>query len=139
METRKNSKHRAERKYGYIDNISGEYVPDKNNLEENFTFSGSRFETPEGKQFATAEEFTEWIHEHQDPSLAAMLNGTHDPTDEEFLRLLTDDGYTEFDNLTANGQGYAFCGYTNNGWLWEDEADLAYIERTGRKTEVRKR
>lgn len=139
IETRDNSKHHVERKYGYIDNISGEYVPGKNNLEENFTFSGSRFETSEGKQFATKEEFTEWIQEHQDRSLEANLNGTQYPTDDEFLRLLADDGYTEFDNLTANGQGYAFCGYTNNGWLWEDEADLAYIKRTGRKTEVKKK
>lgn len=137
VETRENSKHRAERKYGYIDNISGEYVPDTNDLEKNFTFSGSRFETSEGKQFATKEEFTEWIHEHQDLAFDAVLNGTQDPTDEELLRLLTDDGYTEFDDLLSDGHGYEFCGHTNNGWLWENEADPDYIERTGRKTEVR--
>jgi hypothetical protein len=30
--------------YGYINNQTGEYVPDKNDLNSNFTFSGSRFE-----------------------------------------------------------------------------------------------
>lgn len=44
VETSKNSKHYVERKYGYIDNQTGEYIPDKNDLNNNFTFSGSRFE-----------------------------------------------------------------------------------------------
>ena len=44
IETRKNSKHHVERRYGYIDNETDEYVAGKNDLTENFTFAGARFE-----------------------------------------------------------------------------------------------
>ena len=43
VETSKNSKHYKEKKYGYIDNKSGEYIADKNDLNDNFTFGGMRF------------------------------------------------------------------------------------------------
>ena len=38
------SKHYKEKKYGYLDNQTGEYFPEKyGNLEQNFTFSGMSF------------------------------------------------------------------------------------------------
>lgn len=40
---KKTSKHYVVRPYGYIDNITGEYVPGKNDLRNNYTFSGSTF------------------------------------------------------------------------------------------------
>lgn len=42
-ETRLYSKHYKIKKYGYIDNLSGEYIPEKNNIFDNYTFNGSRF------------------------------------------------------------------------------------------------
>lgn len=43
VETRTGSKHYKEKEYGYYDNIADEYVPGKNDLRDNFTFSGERF------------------------------------------------------------------------------------------------
>lgn len=44
VETRDNSKHYATKKYGYFDNITNKYFPEKyGNIENNFTFSGSKF------------------------------------------------------------------------------------------------
>lgn len=43
VETKDNSKHSKERDYGYLNNLSGEYVAGKHDLNENYTFSGSRF------------------------------------------------------------------------------------------------
>lgn len=40
----KTSKHYNEKKYGYLDNITGEYVPERyNNLQKNYNFSGNQF------------------------------------------------------------------------------------------------
>ena len=42
--TTRASKYFREKKYGYLDNVTGEYVPEKyGNLMDNFTFSGARF------------------------------------------------------------------------------------------------
>ena len=44
VETRDNSKHYKEKKFGYIDNLSGEYVPNKyGDLTKNYTFGGMKF------------------------------------------------------------------------------------------------
>ena len=43
VETRVGSKHHAEKKYGYIDNHTGEYVPQQGDLTKNYTFSGNSF------------------------------------------------------------------------------------------------
>lgn len=37
------SKHYVKKEYGYFDNIENKYVPGKNDLNENYTFSGSPF------------------------------------------------------------------------------------------------
>lgn len=43
-ETRDNSKHSKEKKYGYIDNVSGEYFPERlGDLRDNYDFSGAKF------------------------------------------------------------------------------------------------
>lgn len=43
VETCNSSKHYVKRDYGYFDNISNTYVPGKNDLNENYTFSGAKF------------------------------------------------------------------------------------------------
>lgn len=44
IETRENSKHYKEKKYGYIDNITGEYFPEKyGDLTKDYTFGGASF------------------------------------------------------------------------------------------------
>lgn len=38
------SKHYCKRTYGYFDNVSGEYIPDKyGDVRENYNFSGYRY------------------------------------------------------------------------------------------------
>lgn len=39
----KKSKYYAEKKYGYINNQTGEYVPDKHDLRKNYNFGGNAF------------------------------------------------------------------------------------------------
>ena len=41
--TRTCSKHYNEREYGYIDNKTGEYVPGKNDLTQNYDLRDTRF------------------------------------------------------------------------------------------------
>ena len=61
------------------------------------------------------------------------------PTDEEIVSALIEDGYTDLNNLVEDGHGYEIGGYTNNGWLYEDEADIEYMKDHGSKRELRKR
>lgn len=42
-ETREGSKHYSERDFGYYDNKAEAYIPGKNDLTENYSFSGSKF------------------------------------------------------------------------------------------------
>lgn len=56
VEIGKNSKHYVERKYGYIDNQTGEYHPEKNDLTENYTFGGGIFEEVEEAEEVEAVE-----------------------------------------------------------------------------------
>lgn len=37
------SKHYKVREYGYVDNVTGTYVPGKEDLRKNYTFSGASF------------------------------------------------------------------------------------------------
>lgn len=39
----KKSKRYSEKKFGYLDNQTGEYVPDKNDLTKNYDFGGNPF------------------------------------------------------------------------------------------------
>lgn len=44
IETSKISKHYKKKTYGFLDNVTGEYFPDKyGDLRNNFTFSGAKF------------------------------------------------------------------------------------------------
>lgn len=89
------------------------------------------------KQFRNKEEFDKWIAENFQQTIEEML--LHNITDEEIIQKLLEHGYTDLNDLVADGHGYQIGEYTNNGWLYEDEADMSYINATGRKTEIRKR
>lgn len=78
------------------------------------------------KKFKTKEEFNWWIQENFSPkSVQEML--THQVTSDEIIKKLVADGYTDLDNLVEDGHAYQIGEHTNNGWLYEDEVDLAYI------------
>lgn len=148
IETRNNSKHHVERLYGYIDNESGEYVAGKNDLTENFTFNGARFEEPETekpKQFKDKEEMDKWFKTKE---MEATVNSKNEEeflktmmgcaiSTGEYIKMMTEEGYTDLNNLTANGEGYILGEYTNNGWVYADNADLRYCMESG--IEVRDR
>ncbi len=59
-------------------------------------------------------------------------------TEEKIVNRLTSEGYN-LDDLLEDGRAYQLLNHTNNGWLYEDEADLVYIAQTGRTVELRKR
>lgn len=65
------------------------------------------------KQFKDKKEFNEWIESKKTLTFEAVLNGTQEPSDEEYIEMLKKEGYTDLENLTENGEGYSFCGYTN--------------------------
>lgn len=44
VETRGNSKHYNEKRFGYMNNLTGEYIPEKyGDLTKNYTFGGMKF------------------------------------------------------------------------------------------------
>lgn len=146
VETSKNSKHHVERQYGYINNETNEYVAGKNDLTENFTFSGARFEEiEESKQFADKEEMDKWFTDkkrekinhsaNEEDFLKAVMGCAI--SEDEYINMLKEEGYTDLNNLTANGEDYMIGKYTNNGWLYADKADLRKCAESGR--EVRDR
>lgn len=69
----KSSKHYVTRKYGYLDNINGEYVVEKGNADatENYNFKGAKFEIQEEKEETVTEntntEINEEINEEISP------------------------------------------------------------------------
>lgn len=138
VETREHSKHHAEREYGYMDMLTGEYYPGKNDLRENYTFSGMRFDesasvdTEEPRRFKDKYEFDKWINGHQTSSIEAIINGFQDPSDDEYIALLQAEGYTDLDNLVENGDPYSFCGHTNRArrWIIEEYRDKAGVGST---------
>lgn len=91
------------------------------------------------KQFKNDKEFTEWIESKKDPSFEAMLNGTNSPSDEEYLKMLLEEGYTDLDNLVADGHAYSFCGHSNDGWAYRDEIDQARYFLNDSTKEIRNR
>lgn len=92
------------------------------------------------KYFKTKEEMSNYINEKfmNHDSLEDMLTA-HEPTDEEIIDSLVADGYTDLDNLVVDGHAYQIGEHTNNGWLYEDEADMAYIEANGIQIKLKKR
>ena len=97
------------------------------------------------KQFETKKDFSEYINRLR--KRVAAENGMSEfdwlmygeLTEKDIAENLIKDGYTNLDNLVANGERYMIDGHTNNGWLWEDEADLEYIKAHGITIELRKR
>lgn len=91
------------------------------------------------KQFANKKEFDGWIQAQQaQKTIEEMLYKNEKEEVKEMAEKLVSEGY-DLDDLITDGHAYDFAGHTNNGWLYEDEADLAYIERTGKKVELRRR
>ena len=93
------------------------------------------------KQFATKEDFNKWIEKkfYSNITVEEMLLGTRTPSDDDIISALIEDGYTDLDNLVADGHAYQIGTHTNNGWLYADEAGLDYIEREKRDVELRVR
>ena len=92
------------------------------------------------KQFATIQEYNLWTVENFSPkTFEAMLNyKSKSPEEEEIRKALENQGY-DTENLIADGHAYAIGKDMYDGWYYEDEVDRAYLERTGRKVELRKR
>lgn len=95
------------------------------------------------KQFETKDEFNFYINRlniRKSEGMSLMDSLMAGPaTEAEIIDSLIRDGYTDLDNLTADGHGYQLGSHTNNGWIYRDEADLVYITASGRMTEVRER
>ena len=81
------------------------------------------------KQFETKEAFDEWMVnfkkaylEKQGDSLFEQLMAPA-LTDEDYINGLLADGYTDLDDLVADGHAYQIGEHKNNGWLYHDEID----------------
>lgn len=87
------------------------------------------------KQFANREEFDKWVQDafKKDAFEMAFV------TDKEIIEKLIESGYTDLDNLLADGHAYQIGEHKNNGWMYEDEVDWEYIDRAEVKAELRKR
>lgn len=91
------------------------------------------------KYFKSKEELSNYINENfMHDSLEDLLT-SQGPTDEEIIDALIADGYTDLDNLVEDGHAYQIGEYTNNGWLYEDEADFEYINDNGIQRKLKKR
>ena len=97
----------------------------------------------ESKQFRNKEEMDKWLKEKyreknkgNKGDFLKVVMGCAIST-EKYIEMLIEEGYTDLDNLTANGEGYTLGKYTNNGWIYADNADLRYCIEKG--IEVRNR
>lgn len=97
------------------------------------------------KQFKNKDEMDRWFRakeietvdnsKNEEEFLHSMM-GCAISTD-EYIKMLTEEGYTDLNNLTANGEGYTLGGYANNGWVYVDNANLRHCIESG--IEVRDR
>lgn len=83
------------------------------------------------KQFKNKDEFNAWIDakesmlsENEQFMRNLQTGGLY--TDDEIVEMLKADGYTELNDLTANGEGYVIGGYTNGGWVHVNNADISH-------------
>lgn len=91
------------------------------------------------KQFKTKEELDNYIDDKTpDVSFENILEFDYFDHIKKIAETLEADGY-DLDNLVEDGHGYELAGHTNNGWLYEDEADMEYIKSEGIQVEIRKR
>lgn len=79
------------------------------------------------KYFKTKEAFDKWIVDFrksymgkQNADLFSQLMALG-PEQEDYVKGLIADGYTDLDNLVEDGHAYEIGGYKNNGWLYRDE------------------
>ena len=91
----------------------------------------------ESKYFKNIEEFNNWLTREK-PTFEEMIYGRR-KTDEEIIKDLIDDGYTDLDNLVLDGHAYQIGNHANNGWLYEDEVDMYYVKSKNITLEIRKR
>lgn len=91
------------------------------------------------KYFKTKKEFDKYINAKFNSDTLLDMLAKQGPTDEEIIDALITDGYTDLNNLVEDGHAYQIGEHTNNGWIYEDEADIAYMESQGIKREIRKR
>ena len=92
------------------------------------------------KYFKTKQEFDDYLNEkiYSNRSVEDILLNP-EISDEDVISAFINEGYTDLNNLVKDGHAYRIGKYTNNGWLYEDEADLEYIKANGIKRELRKR
>ncbi len=87
------------------------------------------------KQFANKEAFEKWLEDVFSKDAFEMAY----VSDEEIIEKLLECGYTDLDDLLADGHAYQIGGHGNNGWMYEDEVDWQYIDKSELKAELRKR
>lgn len=81
------------------------------------------------KQFETKEAFNRWIMNlkkaYQEKQGATLFDQLMAPelTDDDYINGLIADGYTDLDDLVADGHAYQIGRHKNNGWLYRDEID----------------
>ena len=81
------------------------------------------------KQFENKEAFNRWImnfkkayHEKHGDTLFDQLMAP-ELTDDDYINGLIADGYTDLDDLVADGHAYQIGEHKNNGWFYRDEID----------------
>lgn len=81
------------------------------------------------KTFKNKEQFDKWIvnfkKNYMNKQGEDLFNQLMAPalTDEDYIRGLISDGYTDLDNLVEDGHDYQIGSHTNNGWIFRDELD----------------
>lgn len=89
------------------------------------------------KQFEDKDEFNRYISNVGKSDFDDMMHGG--VSEKDIVKSLLADGYTDLDDLVADGHAYQIDGHTNNGWLYADEADMDYISNSVRQIEIRER
>ena len=86
------------------------------------------------KYFRTKEEFDQWILDFRKnyrktygDELFAQLSAL-EPTDKDYISGLLGAGYTDLDNLVADGHAYQIGSHKNNGWFYSDEIDKYFSD-----------
>lgn len=81
------------------------------------------------RYFETKKEFDQWIADfrkaHMEKQGGNIFSQIMAPelTDDDYIRGLIADGYTDLDNLVIDGHAYEIGGHRNNGWFYRDEID----------------
>lgn len=75
------------------------------------------------KYFKTKNEFNNWIQKFKKEQMGGdcFAQFSTQLTDEDYIRGLVADGYTDLNNLIEDGHAYHIGTYKNNGWLYRDE------------------